>query len=186
MRTAVEEVRVEDQHAEGRAAIAVAPDVSSVQRRPDATTRPTSELATHRRGGACRRRSTRTVLALGFIVALLGGVLASCTPSVPQAVLQVPGSLRVDYFGANSGTVLMCLDRESAVTIDASWPDLPGGVPVLYTLNWNGVTTLSSSNAFVTPVLAPGCGTLTVGNAPCGFGCNSPLPNYAVLTADFA
>ena len=184
MRTAVEEVRVEDQDAERRATIAVAPDVSPARRRPDAATRPTSELATHRRGGARRRRSTRAVLALAFTVALLGGVLAACTPSVPQAVLQVPGSVRVDYFGANSGTVLMCVDRESAVTIDASWPDLPGGVPVLYTLRWNGVTTLSSTNLFVTPVLQPGCGTLTVGNAPCGTSC-FPLPNYAVVTADF-
>lgn len=127
------------------------------------------------------------MLAVGLTAAVLGGVLAACTPSVPQAVLHVPGSVKVDYFGFNSGTVALCLDRESAVRIDASWPDFPGGgVPVLYALKWNGTTTLSSTDPFVTPVLQPGCGTLEVSNAPCGFGCGSPLPNYAVLTADFA
>lgn len=115
------------------------------------------------------------------------GLLAACTPQVPQAVLNVPGSATVSFEpslvnpnGAPWGTVVMCLDEATAVQLDFSWS-------VGYTLNWQGTQYTSlpdpiGVSSYTTPVLQPGCGTLGVGHTPCYQFCY-PRPSHITITA---
>jgi hypothetical protein len=118
--------------------------------------------------GTRRRRSMLSMLSMFFAVALLGGVLASCT-TTPQAVMNVPGNYVADLWaptlnGGAAATVLMCLDEPSAVLLQTG--DGGEGSVGSITLNWAGTTyQVSDFDAvtLTTPILQLGCGTLTFG-----------------------
>ena len=117
--------------------------------------------------------STRTSIAVAFTVALLGGVLAACTPATtPRAVLNVPGTYVADLWGPDPGTtsspdatVVMCLDAPSAVFLETG-PGSEGAVGTIK-LDWAGAhyeaPSFGSAVTLTTPVLQPGCGLLTFG-----------------------
>jgi hypothetical protein len=119
-----------------------------------------------------RRRPARASIASALAVGLLLGVLCGCT-TTPRAVLNVPGTYVADLWiptlnGGAGATVLMCLDEPSAVLLETG--DGSEGWVGLIELNWAGTVYREFERTAVTlttPVLQPGCGTLTFGPDCC-------------------
>ena len=106
-----------------------------------------------------------------MLVVGLIAVLSGCAPGSPQAVLDVPGTYVADLLhpplgipnGDVRATVLMCLDERSAVFLETG-PGSDGWVGSIQ-LDWFGTVHSTSGTGgavtLTTPVLEPGCGTLT-------------------------
>lgn len=124
---------------------------------------------------SARRRSRRRRLTSALAIAFAATLLAACSPATtPRAVLNVPGVYVADLWGPDPGTtsspnatIIMCLDTPSAVFLETG-PGSEGAVGIIK-LDWAG-TLYQAFNpggagavTLTTPVLQPGCGTLTFG-----------------------
>ena len=76
-------------------------------------------------GSKLRRGSLSRLLVVLGAVGLLVGAVTACTPSTPQAVLNVPGNYVANLWNPPPGIqqgggagVLMCLDEASAVRLE--------------------------------------------------------------------
>jgi hypothetical protein len=114
--------------------------------------------------GPRRRLLVVAVAALGLFAA------SSCSAGTPQAILNVPGNYVANLWNPPPGyaqsagaSVLMCLDESSAVRVETG----EGGQGWIGSidLDWFGTRfhadSGGSATTLTTPVLQPGCGTLT-------------------------
>ncbi len=121
--------------------------------------------------GSTARHTRRAAVAVVAVMAL--AAVASGCSGAPRAVLNVPGNYVADLWtptidypsGGPFATVLMCLDSASAVHLRTG--DGGEGAVGIIRLDWNGAhyeaPATGDPTSLTTPVLQPGCGTLTFG-----------------------
>ena len=121
-------------------------------------------------GSKLRRGSLSRLLVVLGAVGLLVGAVTACTPSTPQAVLNVPGNYVANLWNPPPGIqqgggagVLLCLDEASAVRLETGEGG-QGSVGSIH-LTWGDADYLAQNSGspvvFTTPVLQPGCGLLS-------------------------
>ena len=143
-------------------------------------------MSTSSRSKAPVRIGRGRTAAIVAVVALLVGAGVACAPGTPQAVLNVPGNYVANLWNPPPGyqqgavaSVIMCLDSTSAVRLETG--DGGQGSVGVIRLEWAGSTYApvgtGSAITLTTPVLSPGCGTLTFGPDCCH------VDNYLAIKA---
>ena len=111
-------------------------------------------------------RSSRWYLS-GFAMALVAtGLLAGCS-SVPQSVINVPGTYTFGkqtilgpsgpFLGPPGGHVIVCVDTAGPLHVDASFD---AGM----SLSFDGVAQYGTGYSWTTTTVGPGCGDLGAGD----------------------